>query len=215
MLLAGILLKLGGYGIFRFFSHLCFFIFYYGGYLFVIGLISIVFSSLVCVRQRDFKMLVAYSSVCHMGYVVCGGYSLCFVGLIGGMVILFCHGICSSCLFFLFNLLYLRSFSRRRVVCKGGSYSFRYFSYVFLVFFAFNMGMPPFISFFSEVFVMFSFVYYFFVLSILLGFGIFMRGVYNVYGYGLLGHRGRMSRFFYCLTFSEWLICYVHFFVFL
>jgi len=102
MILAGILLKLGGYGLIRlgkiFSSD-----FLFTSYLFSIGLVGGLLTCFLCLRQVDFKCLVAYSSVCHIGLVFLGliFFNVFCVG--GSYLIIVFHGLVSSCLFmFLF-----------------------------------------------------------------------------------------------------------------
>jgi len=76
--------------------------------------------SFICIRQVDIKCLVAYSSVAHMGSVLCG--LLCFlsIGGLGSYLMMLAHGICSSGLFCLLNLIYERWGTRSVILMKGG-----------------------------------------------------------------------------------------------
>jgi len=117
MILAGVLLKLGGYGLIRVFPIIYFFKF---RYLFVsVGLFGGLLSGLVCLSQIDVKALVAYSSVGHMGIVLCGVLSFTRVGEVGGYVIIIGHGFCSSGLFCMVNFIYERFVSRRIFLIRG------------------------------------------------------------------------------------------------
>jgi NADH-ubiquinone oxidoreductase chain 4 len=84
MVLAGVLLKLGGYGFFRFCSFSASFLFSYSGYVFSVGLLGGLVSCFFCLRQVDLKSFVAYSSVCHMGLALAGIFSFSFFGWWGG-----------------------------------------------------------------------------------------------------------------------------------
>jgi len=119
MVLAGVLLKLGGYGFFRFCSFSLPFLFSYSGYIFSIGLLGGLVRCFFCLRQVDLKSFVAYSSVCHMGLALAGIFSFCFFGWWGGWFMFFRHGLCSSCLFYMLYVFYDRFFSRRMFVLKG------------------------------------------------------------------------------------------------
>lgn len=119
MVLAGVLLKLGGYGFLRF-SFICeSFLFLKAGYLFSFGLLGGLASCFLCLRQHDLKAFVAYSSVCHMGLGLAGFYSFSFFGCLGGVFILIAHGFCSSCLFYILYIFYERYHSRSLFVLKG------------------------------------------------------------------------------------------------
>jgi NADH-quinone oxidoreductase subunit M len=113
VILAGILLKLGGYGIFR----INFGIFpeatkYFATFLAVLGMINIIYGALVAMAQTDFKKLVAYSSVSHMGYVLLGAAAFNDIGLVGANFQMFTHGTSSAMLFLLVGVIYDRAHHR-------------------------------------------------------------------------------------------------------
>ena len=113
MILAGVLLKMGGYGFLR----LCYPIFPVGGLdwahvLGVIGVISILYGALCAMAQTDFKKLVAYSSVSHMGYVLLGIAVMTQTGFQGAMFQMLAHGISSPMCFFLVGIIYDRAHHR-------------------------------------------------------------------------------------------------------
>jgi len=212
MVLAGVLLKLGGYGLLRlsFFSS---FLRFYGGYFMSFGLIGGSFSCFLCLRQIDLKAFVAYSSVCHMGLALGGLYSYNFVGIRGSLYIFVAHGFCSSCLFYVLYVFYKRYHSRRLLVLKGVVGFFPLMGLVWFMFSAFNMGVPPFLSFFSEVYILLGVGTRFFCLFFVVGWFLFFRGVYGIYFY-VVGRHGVSSlegafRFF---RVREFLVFYGHFF---
>jgi len=120
MILAGVLLKLGGYGLLRSFTFCSKDFISYNGYINRLGLIGSLMVRFICIRQVDLKCLVAYSSVAHMGSVLCGLLCFLWVGNFGSYLIMLAHGICSSGLFCLLNLMYERWGSRRIILMKGG-----------------------------------------------------------------------------------------------
>ena len=83
------------------------------------GLVGGAYIRFVCLRQVDIKSLIAYSSVAHIRLVLCGLINLRLWGLRGGIVVIVGHGLCSSGLFCLSNIVYERVNSRRLVVGKG------------------------------------------------------------------------------------------------
>ena len=109
VLLAGVLLKMGGYGFFRIAYPICpdgaqsF-----GWLMALLGVISIVYGAFVAMAQTDFKRLVAYSSVSHMGFVMLGLASLTPEGLNGAMFQMFSHGMITGAMFLLVGILYER-----------------------------------------------------------------------------------------------------------
>ncbi|MBI3321139.1 MAG: NADH-quinone oxidoreductase subunit M [Candidatus Omnitrophica bacterium] len=113
VLLAGVLLKMGGYGFFR----IAYPIFpqgaqWFGGMMALLGVINIVYGAFVALAQTDFKRLVAYSSVSHMGFVLLGLASLTPEGLNGAMFQMVSHGLITGAMFLLVGVLYDRTHTR-------------------------------------------------------------------------------------------------------
>jgi len=119
ILLAGVLLKLGGYGFLRFMGMMRGFLSSWGGYIYRWGFLGGLFCCFICMRQVDLKALVAYSSVCHMGVALVGILRFVAIGLRGGVFMLIGHGLCSSCLFYMLYVFYGRFHSRRLILLKG------------------------------------------------------------------------------------------------
>ena len=119
MILAGVLLKLGGYGLLRIFDFFFFCFFPFSCLFMVFGLWGGFVTSLICMRQVDMKALVAYSSVGHMGLFIGGLGVGSFWGWSGCLLIMLAHGLCSSAMFSLCNLVYEVLGSRSLFMCKG------------------------------------------------------------------------------------------------
>jgi NADH-ubiquinone oxidoreductase chain 4 len=119
MILAGILLKLGSYGLWRVLRRILSVFKIYSYWLMVIGLIGGLLVRFVCFIQVDIKSLVAYSSVVHIGILLRGMRSLRFIGYEGALALILGHGVVSSGLFYLVGVNYDRIHSRRLIINKG------------------------------------------------------------------------------------------------
>jgi len=155
MILAGILLKLGSYGFLR----VCYPIFPEAGetlawYVAMLGLINIIYGAFCCLAQTDFKRLVAYSSISHMGYVVLGCAIMTNTGFQGAMFQMLAHGISSPMCFFLVGIIYDRA-HHRDLNRFGGLWLAmpRYGSLATLGFFA-SLGLPSLCGFIGEIWVL-------------------------------------------------------------
>ena len=113
MILAGVLLKMGGYGFIRFslpmFPDASA---YFAPYIFGLSVIAVIYTSLVALAQSDMKKLIAYSSVAHMGFVTIGIFSLNEQGVAGAMFQMISHGLVSAALFFCVGVVYDRLHTR-------------------------------------------------------------------------------------------------------
>jgi len=213
MLLAGVLLKLGGYGFLRFTVFFFGFLRKFSGYFISIGLIGGLISCFLCLRQVDLKSFIAYSSICHMGFGLSGVYSYLYFGYVGFVFIMVSHGFCSSCLFYIIYVLYKRLYSRRFLLLKGRIYFFPVLGFIIFLFFSFNIGVPPSFSFFSEVFILLSLGHtllqnLFFCMIFL-----FFSGVYCIYLYIISNHGiGVIFNFSFLVFIREYLVFFGHLF---
>jgi NADH:ubiquinone oxidoreductase subunit 4 (subunit M) len=155
MILAGVLLKLGGYGLSR--VVIKFNILLKINYFFIrLSLVGIFIIGLVCCRLNDLKALVAYSSVAHIGLVVCGLFSGLLWGLSGGVLMMISHGLGSSGLFCFINLLYERSGRRSIYINKGLLSLAPLFSLILFMLCCSNISAPPSINLIAEISLIFS-----------------------------------------------------------
>ncbi len=154
VVLAGVLLKVGGYGMLR----ICYGIFPDAGValstvLSVVAVISIVYGALVCLAQTDLKRLIAYSSVSHMGFVLLGIVSLDASGVSGAIFQMVAHGVSASMLFLLVGVLYDRVHDRQIQHFSGLWLKMPQFTgFVFVGFFA-GLALPGLATFVSELLV--------------------------------------------------------------
>lgn len=159
VLLAGILLKLGGYGYLRIVLPL----FPYASYYFfplisIFCILSIVYASLTTIRQIDLKRIIAYSSVAHMNVVLLGLFVCNSNGLQGAIFLMLAHGIVSSALFFVIGNLYKRHGTRLLNYYGGLGFRMPLFSCYLLVFCLANAGTPLTFNFIGELMIFISLI---------------------------------------------------------
>lgn len=151
IILAGVLLKLGGYGLIRigpvFYNKFI----YLNVIIIVISLVGGALVSFICLRQTDTKSLVAYSSVAHMSLVIGGIIIGSLTGAIGCLILMVAHGLCSSAIFCLTNILYERLSSRNIMVCKGLLITIPSIAMWWFLVSVCNMAAPPSINLLGEI----------------------------------------------------------------
>nr|ACJ43891.1 NADH dehydrogenase subunit 4 [Ichthyosaura alpestris] len=156
MILATVLLKLGGYGIIRV-SMLLTPLTQEMAYPFVVlALWGVVMTSLICMRQTDLKSLIAYSSVSHMGLVIASIMIQTPLSLTGAIILMISHGLISSALFCLANFNYERTHSRTMLLARGVQAVLPLMSAWWLITSLSNMAIPPSMNLFGELTIMLS-----------------------------------------------------------
>ncbi|MGE0062469.1 MAG: NADH-quinone oxidoreductase subunit M [Xanthobacteraceae bacterium] len=143
VILAAILLKMGGYGFLRFSlpmfpmaSH------DFAPFVFTLSVVAIVYTSLVALMQEDMKKLIAYSSVAHMGFVTMGIFAATAQGVGGGIFQMISHGIVSGALFLCVGVVYDRVHTREIAAYGGLVNRMPVYAFVFMVFTMANVGLP-------------------------------------------------------------------------
>jgi NADH-quinone oxidoreductase subunit M len=143
VILAGILLKMGGYGFLRFslpmFPDASV---YFAPMMFALSVVAIVYTSLVALMQEDIKKLIAYSSVAHMGFVTMGLFALNRQGVDGAVFQMISHGFISSALFLCVGVVYDRMHTREIKAYGGLVNRMPIYAAVFMVFTMGNVGLP-------------------------------------------------------------------------
>ena len=143
VILAAILLKMGGYGFLRF--SLPMFPFAsqdFAPLIFALSVVAVVYTSLVALVQEDMKKLIAYSSVAHMGFVTMGIFALTTQGIAGGIFQMISHGIVSAALFLCVGVIYDRMHTREIAAYGGLVNRMPLYAFVFLLFTLANVGLP-------------------------------------------------------------------------
>jgi len=143
VILAAILLKLGGYGFLRFSlpmfpeatQH-------FATLIYVLSVVAIIYTSLVALMQEDIKKLIAYSSVAHMGFVTMGIFAVTAQGIAGGIFQMISHGIVSAALFLCVGVVYDRMHTREIAAYGGLVNRMPVYAFVFMVFTLANVGLP-------------------------------------------------------------------------
>jgi NADH-quinone oxidoreductase subunit M len=143
VVLAAILLKLGGYGFLRFSlpmfpsaSEM------FGPLMFTLSVVAIIYTSLVALAQEDMKKVIAYSSVAHMGFVTMGIFTLTHQGVDGGIFQMLSHGVVSGALFLCVGVLYDRMHTRSIAAYGGLVNRMPVYAACFMVFTMANVGLP-------------------------------------------------------------------------
>uniref|UniRef100_A0AAU7GJT1 NADH-ubiquinone oxidoreductase chain 4 n=1 Tax=Cardipennis shaowuensis TaxID=342701 RepID=A0AAU7GJT1_9CUCU len=188
MILAGIMLKLGGYGFFRSMKLFIELSMIMNIYIIIISLVGGMIISLICLRQSDMKSLIAYSSVSHMGLVLSGIMTMNLCGMWGALVLMLAHGLCSSGLFCLANMVYERSHSRSIYINKGLMNIFPSVSLWWFLLCSSNMAAPPSLNLFGEIMLMISLVAFSKFTMISLFFMAFYSAVYSLFLYSYTQH---------------------------
>jgi NADH-quinone oxidoreductase subunit M len=151
VLLAGVLLKMGGYGFFRIsFPLLPEAAHYFALPFAVLGVINIVYGALVAMAQTDFKKMVAYGSVSHMGFVMLGLASMTATGFNGALLEMLNHGIITGGMFFLVGVLYTRAHTRELDKFGGLGVKMPVYAGILTVFSLASLGLPGLSGFISE-----------------------------------------------------------------
>nr|QST21670.1 NADH dehydrogenase subunit 4 [Apocrypta bakeri] len=192
MILAGIMLKLGGYGIMRSMMIMKLYSVKYNYLVMIISLIGMMLLSLVCLRQFDMKLLVAYSSVVHMGMMLMGLMSMMYWGFLGGLMMMVAHGICSSAMFMLVNMVYERTKSRNMFINKGLVNLFPSLSLWWFMFCACNMSSPVSLNLLSELMIISILLNWSFNIIYILMISMYISAMYSLYLFSFSQH-GKFS----------------------
>ncbi len=143
VILAAILLKMGGYGFLRFslpmFPDASL---YFAPLVFALSVIAIIYTSLVALRQEDIKKLIAYSSVAHMGFVTLGIFTFTEQGVHGAMIQMISHGIISAALFLCVGVVYDRMHTREIAQYGGVVHRMPIYAAILMVFTLGNVALP-------------------------------------------------------------------------
>jgi NADH:ubiquinone oxidoreductase subunit 4 (subunit M) len=159
VILAAVLLKLGGYGVLRLLLPvLSEASIYYAPFTMTVCLISIIYTSITIFRQLDIKRIVAYSSIAHMNLVLVGLFTFSIEGVIGSIFLMMGHGVVSSLLFFVIGFLYERYSTRLMIYYGGLVKTLPLISSMLLIGCLGNLGFPLLSNFIGEVLIFLSII---------------------------------------------------------
>nr|QDC22287.1 NADH dehydrogenase subunit 4 [Chrysomya megacephala] len=214
MILAGIMLKLGGYGLLRVFPFLQLMGLKFNFIWISISLVGGVLVSLICLRQTDLKALIAYSSVAHMGIVLAGLMTLTYMGICGSYTLMIAHGLCSSGLFCLANISYERLGSRSLLINKGLLNFMPSMALWWFLLSSANMAAPPTLNLLGEISLINSIVSWSWVSMLMLSLLSFFSAAYTLYLYAYSQH-GKIFSGAYSFSggsVREFLLLFLHWF---
>ena len=184
VLLAGILLKMGTYGLIKFslpmFPEATL---YFQPLIYLISLVGVIYAACTTIRQIDLKKIIAYSSVGHMNYVTLGIGSLNLYGVEGSIMLMVGHGLVSSALFLCVGLLYERYHTRILLYYGGLVYGMPIFSVVFLFFTLANVSLPGTSNFIGEFLILIGIFFSNFFVAFLACVGVILGAIYAIWLY--------------------------------
>jgi NADH:ubiquinone oxidoreductase subunit 4 (subunit M) len=181
IILAGVLLKLGLYGMLRILIVLFPFAnIYYTPLVITLSFISVIFISIIILQQIDLKKIIAYSSIAHMNFAVIGIFSNNIYGIEGSIFTMLSHGLISSMLFFCIGVLYDRYGERNLLYYSNVVQIMPFFSFFFFFSIIANLGMPGTSSFIGEFLLLLSLSFKSIFLLFVMSLTLFLTTIYCI-----------------------------------
>lgn len=182
VILAGVLLKLGTFGIIRFLLPICpLAAIDMRNYIYAICCFSVLYISAIAIRQTDLKKIIAYSSIAHMSFVVVALFSFSVDGLSGSIYLMVSHGVISAALFSSIGILYDRYKTRDILYYKNIVENMPIFSFFFFIFILGNIGFPFTSGFISEFVILSSLTEINFTVTFIFVLSTFFTSVYSIW----------------------------------
>jgi len=180
IILSGLLLKMGAYGLMRVSGLLPEGLEWFAPALLTLGLINIMYGALLAWRQTDLKSMVAFSSIDHMGFVLVGIAALNVTGFTGALMMMLTHGIITGALFFLVGVIYERAHTRDITAFGGLMASVPVFSVLMSMALLASMGLPGMAQFVSEFHVLVGAFQRWGLWVLIAGLGILVTAAYSL-----------------------------------
>nr|QUV75322.1 NADH dehydrogenase subunit 4 [Nebria ingens riversi] len=214
MILAGIMLKLGGYGLLRVLNMFILIGMSFSILFISMSLIGGLLVSLICLRQTDLKLLIAYSSIAHMSMVLSGLMTFNYWGFYGALIMMIAHGLCSSGLFCLANISYERMNSRSMFMNKGLINFMPSITLWWFLLCSSNMAAPPSMNLLGEISLLNSLISWTWLTMFILVLLSFFSAVYTLYLYSYSQHGKIYSGKFSSSSgyIREYLLLFLHWF---
>jgi len=208
VILAGILLKLGTYGLIRFlFPLFPFACFYYAPLVYSLSVIGIIYSSITAIRQSDFKRIIAYTSIAHMNLVIVGLFSFHIISLEGAILQSISHGFVASALFLLIGVVYDRYHTRMVKYYGGLTHIMPLYVFLFLFFTLANIGFPGTSNFVGEFLILLGSFNVNIPVTILSSISMILGGCYSLWLFNRVAYGNLktqyLNNFFYDLSNRE------------
>lgn len=214
IILAAVLLKLGGYALFRVMWAILYFNFWVTLLLWV-SCLGILVVGIICVKLNDIKSLIAYSSVSHISMALLGIYTLFKTGTLGTLLLLLRHGICSSGIFYWIGVTFNITKSRRITLNKGNFNIIKMYTFLIFILFIPNMAVPLTINLFSEIYILLNFISYSLFGLVFIVLGIFLVAYFTVilFRFVCQGIPYSLRFFKFNLKFDTLLVGLIHIFI--
>ncbi|MBS1758369.1 MAG: hypothetical protein JSU03_13955 [Bacteroidetes bacterium] len=194
MLLAGVLIKLGSYGLIRYglglMPEACE---YFAPIIYLLSILGVIYASLTTIRQTDLKRIIAYSSVGHMGIVTIGIFTRNIEGVEGSIYLQIAHGLVSSGLFIIVTMLYERYHTRIVKYYRGVTMTMPLYSLMFLILTMSNIGVPGTSNYIGEIMSLAGAMEQNEVVAVLGAVGMILSASYGLYLYNRVCFGGMSS----------------------
>nr|YP_009171756.1 NADH dehydrogenase subunit 4 [Tetragnatha nitens]AKG65088.1 NADH dehydrogenase subunit 4 [Tetragnatha nitens] len=213
MVLAAVLLKLGGYGMIRFIPLSLFSLKLIPHWILAISTMGAVFSSSGCLRQKDLKALIAYSSVAHMAITLSSIMIFSKTSINGAIIMMIAHGLSSSALFFLVNLTYTKFHTRNMISLKSMFSSNPNTTFWWLMFCMANISAPPSLNLIGELLMSMALIKWNMILSVFIIIITLLTTSFCVIMFLMLNHGSSMLKISNNDSMKFYMSLFIHLFI--